>query len=152
MNQLVCSECGANLTGTDKTCRMILDEMVLWDFEDYLEAGHVHLLTLLCYNLQHPSLYSRNGLEYGKGILVNTLAGDLATPDDRARRDAITSALDMRTLTIGASPEDTAAYIYPVAWSVTVSDVAAGGSQGYADRVRAWGRSIFTVLKETGNI
>ncbi len=148
MDELTCGECGARLTGTDMTCRMMLDSVMAWDGGDRIQMGNTHLLTVLCYNLQHPSLYSREGLKYATGVLMDTVAKELVTDADKAARTPVT----ITALTIGASAHNTAAYTSPVVWTRTVADIVAAGPSGYSDRVRAWGVSIFTALKESGNL
>ena len=66
--QTVCSQCGASLE-EGKLCNDYFNQMLVWDFEDFTGAGKVHYLTVLCYHLQHPSLYSSEALEYDKQML-----------------------------------------------------------------------------------
>jgi hypothetical protein len=58
----LCPECqGVWLAGN--TCSVCFNLMLAWEFE-HPEAASVHHLTVLCYYLQHPSMYSPEGLAH----------------------------------------------------------------------------------------
>lgn len=67
-----CPECGA-VWQDGQMCQDTFNQMLAWDFEDPEGAGAVHYLTLLSYHLQHPSLYSLDGLKEAKQLLVDFL-------------------------------------------------------------------------------
>jgi hypothetical protein len=50
--------------------------MLYWEAE-YSEYGVVHHLMVFCYHLQHPRLYSPQGLEVGKRLLTDFLERSL---------------------------------------------------------------------------
>ena len=68
----ICPECGSFLTN-DKACRDYFDQMLAWDFQDPTGAGKLHHLTVLCYHLQHPSLYSLEAMKSAKKFLRNII-------------------------------------------------------------------------------
>src|SRR5512145_2930017 len=53
-----------------QTCQDHFHQMLFWENE-HPPLGEVHHLMVLCYHLQHPSLYAPEGLEYAKGLLVD---------------------------------------------------------------------------------
>ena len=64
-----CPECGAAWPeGT--TCQDIFHELLGWETENMSQLGEVHHLTVLCYHLQHPSLYSPEGLSGARQLLL----------------------------------------------------------------------------------
>jgi hypothetical protein len=68
----ICPECGSFLTNEEK-CRDYFDQMLIWDFENPTGAGKLHHLTVLCYHLQHPSLYSLEAMKSAKKFLRNII-------------------------------------------------------------------------------
>lgn len=64
-----CPECGARWQD-GVTCREHFERMLAREFEDPAGAGTVHHLTVLCYGIQHPSMYSPQGLIEAKALLV----------------------------------------------------------------------------------
>jgi Family of unknown function (DUF5946) len=67
-----------------------------WELSDLEHLGSVHHLMVLSYYLQHPSLYSLEGLAGAKKLLVDFVIHDL-TPQAIRRRDRKTLASDTRT-------------------------------------------------------
>ncbi len=63
-----CPECGA-LWRDGVTCADHFHQMLFWENEDSANWA-VHHLTVLCYHLQHPSLYAPDGLEHATGLLI----------------------------------------------------------------------------------
>ena len=67
------------------TCRNHFEQMLAWEFE-YPEVNSVHHLMVLCYHLQHPSLYSPDGLGRAIHILAEFLDVRFG-PEEVHRRD-----------------------------------------------------------------
>jgi hypothetical protein len=63
-----CPECGA-FWFDGNTCQDYFSQMLAWEYEDMEHRGLVHHLMVLCYHLQHPSLFSPQGLSFGKELL-----------------------------------------------------------------------------------
>lgn len=139
-----CPSCGGEWTG-GVTCEMHYHQMLAWEFE-HAEAGAVHHLTVLCYHLQHPHLYSPEGLAEAVELLRMFVEEGAAPADVRARGAA---ALDSgrRDWVVRGSEGAGGAYVRPVQWALTICDVAPGGLPGYAARVEAWARSVLEALK-----
>ncbi len=88
MHEPSCPECGA-VWGDGQSCTDAFHQMLAWEFEHQLLD--VHHLLVLCYHLQHPSLYSPEGLAFGKQLLVQFLE-DKVTP--QAMRRAMRPVVD----------------------------------------------------------
>lgn len=71
-----CPECGA-VWQDGRTCQEYFHQMLYWEAEDP-SLGEVHRLSVLCNYLQHPSLYSLEGLEQAKSFF--TLASSKVRP------------------------------------------------------------------------
>ncbi len=125
-------------------------QMLAWENEKP-ENLQVHNLTVLCYYLQHPSLYSPEGLEYAKGLLVDFVDKGLSTQEVRRQnRDRVSSSV--RQFKVTATPQSFGVYVHPVHWSLTAADVTAGSVDTYCEKVRAWAASLLEELKRSGNI
>jgi len=140
-----CPECGA-LWGDGRTCRDHFDQMLAWEFEDPGGAGAAHHLTVLCYHLQHPSLYSPEGLEYGKRLLAEFVDGGVSPEAVRRRnRDHVNSI--NHKFKIKGTPDSHGSYDHTIAWTMTAADVTTDGLNDYCERVRAWAWSVYAALK-----
>ena len=82
----VCPECGA-VWHDEKTCQDHFHQMLFWEAE-HPSYGEVHHLMVLCYHLQHPSLYSPEGLGAAKHLLAEFLERGATTDDVRKRQRA----------------------------------------------------------------
>lgn len=150
MTQLICEECGA-LLEEGKTCRDYSNEMIKWNFEDFLGVGQVHHLTVLCFNLQHPSLYSKRGLEDAKDFLKEFVDKNVSFEEhDLRNRERLSSAV--RDWKIAGTPEDHGEYATAPQWEMRAQDVVLGGLEGYGERVKAWSASIYNTLKQASNL
>ena len=79
----VCPECGAAWQN-GKSCEEDFHQMLYWESEDPA-LWEVHHLMVLCYHLQHPSLYSPEGLTWAKDTLVDLVEHDVTTGEIRRR-------------------------------------------------------------------
>lgn len=144
-----CPQCGAPWE-QDLTCRDHFHQMLFWEAENP-DLGEVHHLMVLGYSLQHPSMYSSQGLGNAMGLLVDFLEKCLEPDQVRVKMRAVVDA-GRRSWTITARLDSEGAYPHPVHWPMTVDQVVAGGPEAYRQNVRAWVRSILKTLKESGNL
>jgi hypothetical protein len=115
------------------------------------ELLEVHHLTVLCYHLQHPSLYSQAGLAEAKNLLVEFLEKGSSPAEVRSHnRDRVDSR--RRTWKIKATPGSHGVYTHPVRWRVTAANVIAAGPNRYPDTVRSWARAVLEDLKSNAEI
>lgn len=143
-----CPECGAAWP-EDDACRSHFHQMLAWETE-YPDLQAVHHLMVLAYHLQHPSLYSPEGVTYGIGLLREFVEEGVAPPEARRRhRGEVDSG--KRKWRVTARPGAQGAYARPVTWTLTAADVVAGGPGQYRVLVERWARSILDTLRATGN-
>lgn len=150
MDNEKCNECGASLENAAE-CRDYLNEMIKWDFEDFTGVGKIHHLTVLSYDLQHPSTYSQRGLEDAK----NSLEIFLTSPESFAEHDERNRAAlssDVRVWKITGTPENHGIYRTAPIWTIRASDVVGEGLPNYIENVKNWAQSIHDALKESGNL
>ena len=141
--QTICPECGANHIG-DRTCQDDFHQMLFWENEEPAR-GTVHHLMVLCYHLQHPSLYSREGLAYARTLLADFVERGVSSQEARRRnQEAVNSG--QRDWSITARPGNKGGYEQPVGWGMTAADVVAGGADQYVENVQRWARSINQLL------
>jgi hypothetical protein len=136
-----CPECGADWRD-DVTCRDHFDQMLVWEFEDPGGAGAVHHLTVLCFYIQHPSLYAPDGLAQAKQIL-KAFVEDGVTPAEMRKR--LRNKVDSGKRDWKISGGQPASHGRTIVWPLTIVDVA--GLDGYAERVQQWARSVHETLK-----
>ena len=140
-----CPECGAIWSGGD-SCQEYFHQMLFWENERPDYGAEVHHLMVLCYHLQHPSLYSPEGLEYAQGLLKDfLLSGTSPAQVHRWNRGKVAS--DRRLWKVRGSPGAAGAYGKPMRWTMTASDVVAGGLEDYPQSVRRWAASILAVIQ-----
>lgn len=142
-----CPECGAAWAG-GHTCADHFHQMLYWENEDPARLV-VHHLLVLCYHLQHPSLYSAEGLAHGRALLADFVAGGLV-PQEARRRDRERVASGNRAWPVTSRPGNAGAYERPIAWTMTPADVVAGGAEQYVDNVLAWAEAAHRSLSEAG--
>ncbi|MCC7446538.1 MAG: hypothetical protein IT324_03930 [Anaerolineae bacterium] len=144
-----CPACGTAWTD-GVTCQDYFYQMDYWELENAALYA-VHHLMVLCYHLQHPHLYSREGLQFSTQLLVDFVERGVTPQNVRQqRRDALDSG--KRTFKITARPDSVGVYPNPVHWTMTAADVVAGGADHYVDNVKAWAQSVFDALKASGNL
>ena len=144
-----CPDCGA-LLDDGYTCRDAFDQMLYWE-ADFPELGIVHHLTVLAYHLQHPWLYSVEGLAEAKRLLIAFLR-EGNSPQDVRRQNQMAYDSGHRTFHIKATAESYGWYDPPVKWSMTAPDVVAAGIDNYVESVTAWAGSIFDALEASGQL
>jgi hypothetical protein len=145
----LCPECGSAWRD-GQTCQDHFHQMLYWEFENP-DLGVVHHLMVLCYHLQHPSLYSPEGLRYSMQLLVDFVERGVSPQESRQRSRAIVDSGN-RKWKITATPTSRGSYAHPIQWPMTAADVIAGGADHYCENVRAWARSMFEMLNATGNL
>ena len=144
-----CPACGAP-QHDGGTCDDYFHQMLYWEAENPAN-GVVHHLLVLCYHLQHPHLYSREGLAEGLRLLVAFVDENLPPSEIRRRsRDRVDSG--KRTWNIKATAESVGAYRHPVTWTMTAAHVVAAGEPNYCASVRAWARAARDALQASGNL
>jgi Family of unknown function (DUF5946) len=119
-----CPECGARWQGT-RTCTDDFHLLLGWELA-YL-VYDVHHLLVLCYHLQHPSLYSPQMLQRAPQMLVDFVEGGIS-PQQMRQRIAI--SVDH--------------------WQRRVGDVVDGGLDAYVPNVQAWAALVLADLRATG--
>ena len=145
----LCHECGAAWQG-GKRCEDDFHQMLARESEDPT-LWEVHHLMVLCYHLQHPSLYSPEGLAWAQNLLVNFVELGMSTEEVR-RRNRTNLDSGNRKWKIKGTPDSHGSYTRPVKWTMTAADVTAGGMSDYCDNVRAWAQSVLVSLKASENI
>ncbi|MEZ4538607.1 DUF5946 family protein [Promineifilum sp.] len=139
-----CSDCGASWVG-GLTCRDHFHQMLYWENEDPAR-GEVHHLMVLCYHLQHPSLYSAEGLAGAQQLLADFVENGLG-PEAVRGRDQPKVASGARRWSITARPDNRGAYERPIVWSMRARDVVAGGATNYVENVRSWAASVWASIR-----
>jgi hypothetical protein len=123
-----CPECGADWSD-GLTCEAAFHQFGFWELADLEHLGSVHLLMVLSYHLQHPSLYSPEALVFAQGQLIDFLEGGV-TPQQMRRqmRDRVDSC--KRRFKITGTAEHHGSYDPPVAWTMRAADwlLAAGST------------------------
>jgi hypothetical protein len=122
--------------------------MLFWEAEHPSYGAKVHHLMVLCYHLQHPSLYSPAGLQAARQLLVEFVEQGASPAKVRQRHRAQVDS-SRRDWKIAGTPASHGSYDSPLQWTMMAADVVAGGSENYCDNVRAWARSINEMLKAT---
>lgn len=141
-----CPDCGATLSNAT-TCQDHFHQMLYWEAEEPAR-GEVHHLMVLCYHLQHPGLYSPDGLHHALGLLEDFAVRGRSPAEVRhINRDKVAS--DQRKWKITARPDARGAYDRTIAWTMTAADVVASGADRYCDNVRLWARSVYEAVKPT---
>jgi hypothetical protein len=141
----VCPECGA-LWIDRQTCRDDFHQMLYWENEDPAR-GEVHHLMVLCYHLQHPSFYSREGLAHARRLIADFVERG-QSPEEARRHNREQVASGQRAWSVTARPGNQGAYERPIRWTMTAADVVAGGAEGYCENVRAWAKSVNNNLNQ----
>jgi hypothetical protein len=144
-----CPECGT-VWPEGQTCQDDFHQMLAWEFQTP-RLWEVHHLTVLCYYLQHPSLYSPVALAGARQLLVEFVEQG-AAPQEVRRRDRDTVDSSKRTWNFKGTTDAHGAYRHPIVWPMTAARVVAGGTEQYCANVRAWAASILAALRASGNL
>ena len=144
-----CGECGAAWTD-EGNCQDYFHQMLYWENENP-DNGEVHHLMVLCYCLQHPILYSQEGLENAKQLLFDFVEAG-KTPQEVRRRDRAHVDSQNRQWEINATANSKGAYKTAVSWSVTAKDVVDSGINNYCASVRHWADITLQTLRTSGNM
>ncbi len=120
--------------------------MLFWEAEYPAYGAEVHHLTVLCYFLQHPSLYSPAGLDEARHLLAEFVEQGASPSEVRQRNQARVDS-SRRDWKIKGTVASHGAYDPPIDWTMTAADVVAGGSENYCANVRTWARLINEALK-----
>jgi hypothetical protein len=140
----ICAECGAAHEG-GLSCADDFYILLGWENE-FPPLGEVHHLTVLCYYLQHPSLYSPAGLAESRRLLGKFVAQGLTPPEVRREaRNRVNSR--NRTWKVSARPGQQGQYDQPTPWQMRAADIVAGGPEHYIENVRAWAEGIWQLVK-----
>ncbi len=148
--QVRCPECGAIWT-EGHTCEDDFYQFGYWELADMAHLGVVHHLMVLSYHLQHPSLYSPEGLAGAKGLLVDFVVREMS-PQQTRKRDRPKVDSSVRKYKITGTSEAHGAYAHPLTWTMRAADVVAGGKEHYVENIRAWTQSNYEVLKASNNL
>lgn len=146
----ICPECGSILTD-EHTCRDYFNQMLSWDFEDPAGAGKLHHLTVLCYHLQHPSLYSPEALRSAKQFLRSIIEKNISAQEllDINRK---TLASKGRTWKVIGTLENHGSYRSDINWSMTAYDIVFHGLGSYIEMVQKWAELIYEDLEISDNL
>ncbi len=145
-----CPECGAPWPD-GVTCQEHFYQIGYWENEHPASTLEVHHLMVLCYHLQHPSLYSPEGLREAMRLLSDFLERGMTTEQVRQRNRAVMDS-GKRKFKIKGTPGTRGAYTHSIQWTMTAADILEGGVDHYCDNVRAWARSVLEALKTSGNL
>lgn len=143
-----CTECAAEWKD-GQTCTDHFHLMSAWELDHQLYA--LHHLMVLCYHLQHPSLYSPEGLEGAKKLLVMFLEEGVE-PSAVRKQMSQSVGSDKRNYKLTGRPDSYGQYEYPVRWEFRAVDVIEGGIGSYYASVLWWAESVLNSLRESGNL
>jgi hypothetical protein len=143
-----CPECGADWPG-EETCQAYFHRMLYWEHENPA-YGAVHHLMVLSYHLQHPSLYSPEGLREALYLLAEFLERGL-TPAEVRKRSRARVDSSRRRWKIKGTSDSPGRYEQPIRWTMTAAEVVAAGSNRYCNQVKAWAQSILESLRASEN-
>lgn len=144
-----CLECGAELSDGE-TCQEFFHQMLYWENE-VAENGSVHHLMVLCFYLQHPALYSKEGLVHARQLLKDfILEGFTPSQVRKERRSQLSS--DNRKWKLKGDQDNRGSYNKPMVWKMTAHDVVQGGIEKYIASVTAWAEKTCEVLQENENV
>lgn len=144
-----CGECGAAWTN-EENCQDYFHQMLYWENENP-DNWAVHHLMVLCYYLQHPSLYSEEGLEKAKQLLSDFVEAG-KTPQEARRWSQMQVDSQNRKWKNKARVNAKGAYKTAVQWPVTAKDVVDKGMNNYCESVRNWADTTLKTLKMSGNL
>ena len=121
--------------------------MLFWEKEDPTRWA-VHHLMVLCYHLQHPSLYSAEGLATARGLLTDFIERGLS-PEEVRKKNSGPVASGARDWTITARSGNQGAYDRPIPWTMTAADVVVAGAEAYVESVSTWARAVHADIHQS---
>jgi Family of unknown function (DUF5946) len=142
-----CFVCGAALHA-ENTCETHFHQMLAWEFE-YPPLGNVHHLTVLCYHIQHPRLYSAEGLQQAHQLLREFVV-DQVSPQEMRRKMSAQVDSAVRKTKIKSTATKHGVYAPMPHWTMTTHDVVEGGADAYIERVQAWAQRVLHDLVAAG--
>lgn len=145
-----CPECGARHEDPNTTCNDDFNTLLGWETEDP-DKWAVHHLSVLAYHLQHPTIYSPDGLDSAVKLLAEFIETKI-TPDEVRHREKDRLNSNRRRFKITATEDIRGSYKHPVKWKMTAADVVAAGPDDYVKNVKSWAMSIYNTLKTTDNL
>jgi hypothetical protein len=150
-----CPECGAALP-EGGTCIDHFHALLLLEHEVFADPrvtsggrGEVaHFYAVSSYVLQHPEgmNYTAEALAGARRGLADHLAGRVTLAEQRLR---VRRAADGATRITRRAGDEVMRW-HVASWPLTVTDVLAGGVEGYCGRVATWAESILRTLDEVG--
>jgi len=146
---VMCTGCGERRPAST-SCEQDFHTLLGWENE-FPGYGEVHHLLVLCYHLQHPSLYSPEGLAQAKGLLLDFLeGGKTANEVRRANRERVSSF--NRKWKVTARPGSQGAYSRHIDWRMRILELALDDHTRYRENVRRWAASILEDLRAAGEM
>lgn len=147
---ITCPDCGA-VRADRLTCQDDFYALLGYESEISDLTPDMHMLMVLSYYIQHPRLYSPEGLAWAIHQLIDAVEKGLPPAEIRRRgRDAVAS--DKRDWKVTGTPERHGSYSKPVPWSLRAADVVAAGKERYSASVTAWSTSVLDALKAAGEV
>lgn len=140
VNPVECPECGARLPPSG-LCQDNFYNLLILESEVPGAPGELaHFYAVASYGLQHPESmgYTVDAVE-GLRTAVSDVLDGRATLEDVRRRTRVNVKAAGRVTRRG---DDRVPHWAVESWSTTVTDVLAGGVEGYGNRVRDWALSI----------
>lgn len=138
MSEKFCPDCGADWA--EQKCIDHFHMMGFWELDHQLWDKH-HLM-VLCYNLQHPHIYSPQALTDAIQLLRDFVENGLTPQEARLRIGS-----EMRQYKITGTPDAHGQYTQPIEWTMTCADVIARGIENYYDSVDEWATSVLQSLE-----
>jgi hypothetical protein len=138
-----CPDCGA-VFDQDDTCQSVFDSLLVLEFTDPA-YGEVHMLTVACFMIQHRR-YSDEALVWIEQQLRAHLERDV--PVGQIRKHAAQEARqDKRAWKVTRRPGEKP--LPPIAWSMTIADVAQGyqDAASYRDLVKQWAKATLKEMR-----
>ncbi len=132
-----------------QSCQDFFHKMLFWENE-YPNHGAVHHLMVLCYYIQHPGLYSAEGLREAQRLLTGFLEGSV-TPFEARKHVRARVDSGRRNWKIKGTAPSRGAYAHPADCMMTAREGIIGGPGNYYDNVREWAISTQQALKDSGN-
>lgn len=130
---VICPECGA------AGCREKFESMLALEFEDPEVFGAAHHITVICFNLQHPSAFSDEALVWMRSTLRAIVEEGLSPAELRERSK---KQFKGQVSVLNKAPKASR----KIDWSMTVMDIRTDGPETYVNDVMAWAKAIIRDL------